>query len=81
MSSCKKVLFFALLSVLSFAAFSGELLLHEIKILICYFITSSVSRILKGGGGGGRNFKKFEKNKDQNEKLFHPKSVQFCAQN
>ena len=24
----------------------------------------------KGGGGGGRNFRKFEKNKDQNKKVF-----------
>ena len=31
--------------------------------------------------GGGRNFRIFEKNKDQNKKLFHPKSVRFFAQN
>ena len=31
--------------------------------------------------GGARNFKKFEKSKDQNKKLFHPKSVRFFAQN
>ena len=41
-------------------------------------IISSVRRILKRGG---RNFRKFEKNKDQNKKLFHPNSVQFFAQN
>ena len=28
-----------------------------------------------------RNFRKFEKNKDQNKKLFHPNSVRFFAQN
>ena len=33
--------------------------------------SSSVRRILKSGGrGGGRNFKKFEKNKDNNENWF-----------
>ena len=32
-----------------------------------------------GGGGGAKNFRKF-KNKDQNKKLFHPKSVRFFAQ-
>ena len=39
---------------------------------------SSVRSILKRGG---RNFRKFEKNKDQNKKLFNPKSVRFLAQN
>ena len=39
MSSSENILFFGLLSVLTFAAFSGEPLLYEIKILICYFIT------------------------------------------
>ena len=38
----------------------------------------------KGGGGGGesggRNFGKFEKNKDQNKKLFHLNLVQFLTQ-
>ena len=41
--------------------------------------TSSVRRILKKGGG--RNFRKSEKNKNQNKKLFHPNSVRFFAQN
>ena len=31
--------------------------------------------------GGARNFKKFEKNKDQNKKLFHPSLVRIFAQN
>ena len=37
--------------------------------------SSSIRRILKRGGG--RNFRKFEKNKDQNKKLVHPSSVRF----
>ena len=40
---------------------------------------SSVRRILKRGGP--RNFRKFEKNKDQKKKLFHSNSVRFFAQN
>ena len=43
-----------------------------------WFKPSSVRRILKRGG---RNFRKFEKNKDQNKKLFRPNSVRFFAQN
>ena len=31
--------------------------------------------------GGAKTFRKFEKNKDLNQKLFHPKSVRFLAQN
>ena len=41
-------------------------------------VNSSIRRILKGGGGGGgTNFRKLEKNKDLNQKLFHPTSVRF----
>ena len=42
------------------------------------FFDSSVRKVLKRGG---KNFKKFDKNKDQNKKLFHQKSVRFFAQN
>ena len=43
--------------------------------------TSSVRRILKRGGGGSRNFRKFERNIDQNLKLPHSNFVPFFAQN
>ena len=42
---------------------------------------SSACRILKRGGGGGRNFRKFERNIDQNLKLSHSDFVPFFAQN
>ena len=44
-------------------------------------LCSSVRRILKRGGGGGRNFRKFERNIDQNLKLSHSNFVLFFAQN
>ena len=42
-------------------------------------IASSIRKILKRGGA--RNFRKFEKKKEQSKKLFHLKSVRFSAQN
>ena len=42
-------------------------------------LTSSVRRILKRGGA--RNFRKFERNIDQNLKLWHSNFVPFFAQN
>ena len=41
---------------------------------------SSEAVAYAGFWNGGRKFRKFEK-KDQNQKLFHPKSVRFLAQN
>ena len=52
------------------------------KLISITTIVSSVfgflRRILKRRGGG-RNFKKLEKNKDQNKKLLHPKSTRFSC--
>ena len=43
------------------------------------YMRGSVRRILKRWGG--QELRKFEKNKDLNQKLLHPKSVRFFAQN
>ena len=42
---------------------------------------SSVRKILKKGGGGARNFRKFERNIDQNLKLSHSNIIPVFAQN
>ena len=49
-----------------------------IIVNVCH-LTSSVRRILKRGGA--KNFRKFERNIDQNLKLSHSNFVPFFAQN
>ena len=53
---------------------------EEPNVKYCTNTVSSVRRILKRGGEA-MNFRKFEKNKDQNKKMFHPYLVRFFAQN
>ena len=50
------------------------------KLVTRFGVISSVRRILKRGRGG-RNFRKFEKNKDQNKKCFTQTQSDFPVQN
>ena len=45
------------------------------------FVTAYEPIFILKGGGGARNFGKYEKSKGLNQKLFRPKSVRFFAQN